>query len=180
MTRSAALIVVALLAGCGGGGERLKGDALPAKPQRALEVSSPAFRDGGELPRAFTCDGAGKEPRIVVGRLPEGTRELALVVTDPDAPGGTFVHLTRYGLAPNGSGGPLPGSGKEGHNSGGDDGWTAACPPKGDGAHHYRFTVYALAKPTGLDAGAEPGDVIAALRKAGILAGGTTTARYGR
>src|SRR3954447_19690840 len=181
MLRAAGIVaaVVGLAGGGGGGGERLPAGALPPGPA-ALRVSSPAVRDGGALPRRFTCDGAGDEPAVITGRLPAGAREVALVVTDPDAPGGAFVHLTRYGLHPRAGGGPLPRGGRAGRNSTGKDGWTPACPPKGAGAHRYRFTVYALRARTGLAAGAAPADLTAALRRAGVLARGTTTARYGR
>jgi len=181
MLRPAGIVAAVLaLAGCGGGdGEHLPAGALPPGPA-VLRVSSPAFRDGGALPRRFGCDGAGDEPAIVTGRLPARARELALVVTDPDAPGGTFVHLTRYGLHPQAAGGPLPRSGHDGRDSAGKDGWTAPCPPEGDDAHRYRFTVYALRARSGLGAGAAPAAVTAAIRKAGVLARGTTTAHYAR
>ena len=118
-----------LAAGCGDGGERLSGDDLPRAPA-ALRVSSPAFIDGSRLPRRYTCDGAGEEPRVQAGTVPAGTSELVLVVSDPDAPGGTYVHLTRYGLSPRGDG-SVDHGGHEGRNSAGEIGWTAPCPPKG-------------------------------------------------
>ena len=118
-----------LAAGCGDGGERLSGDDLPRAPA-ALRVSSPAFIDGSRLPRRYTCDGAGEEPRVQAGTVPAGTSELVLVVSDPDAPGGTYVHLTRYGLSPRGDG-SVDHGGDEGRNSAGEIGWTAPCPPKG-------------------------------------------------
>ena len=136
-----------LAAGCGDGGERLSGDDLPRAPA-ALRVSSPAFIDGSRLPRRYTCDGAGEEPRVQAGTVPAGTSELVLVVSDPDAPGGTYVHLTRYGLSPRGDG-SVDRGGHEGRNSAGEIGWTAPCPPEGDGAHRYVWSVYALRDPWG-------------------------------
>jgi Raf kinase inhibitor-like YbhB/YbcL family protein len=141
-------------------------------------VSSPAFIDDSRLPPRYTCDGAGEEPPVQAGTVPPSTRELVLIVSDPDAPGGTYVHVTRYGLSPRGDG-FVDHGGSEGFNSTGDSGWTAPCPPKGDNAHRYVWSVYALRDPTGLDAGAEPGEVTDALRQ-GVLASGTITARYGR
>jgi phosphatidylethanolamine-binding protein (PEBP) family uncharacterized protein len=169
------LAAAVIVAGCGGDGDRLSGDDLPRAPA-ALRLSSAAFTDGSQLPQRYTCDGAGDEPSVRTGAVPPSTRELVLVVSDPDAPGGTYVHLTRYGLAPGGS---LDEGGREGRNSAGDAGWTAPCPPEGDAAHRYVWSVYALRDPTGLDAGAKPDDVTAALSD-GLLAGGTITARYGR
>lgn len=164
---------VALAAGCGGDGDRLSGE-LPRAPA-ALRVSSPAFTDGSRLPERYTCDGAGEEPQVQAGTAPPSARELVLVVSDPDAPGGTYVHLTRYGLSPRG----FVEGGQEGRNSAGDTGWTAPCPPEGDNPHRYVWSVYALRDPTGLEEGAKPDEVVAALGE-GVLAAGTITARYGR
>ena len=178
--RSALWLVAAaaLVAGCGGDdGDRLAADDLPQAPA-ARRLSSPGFSDGSRLPKRYTCDGAGEEPPVQAGTVPTSTSELVLVVSDPDAPGGTYVHVTRYGISPRGDG-SVDHGGPEGRNSAGEIGWTAPCPPEGDAAHRYTWSVYALRDATGLDAGAEPGEVAAALRK-GVLAGGTITARYGR
>jgi Raf kinase inhibitor-like YbhB/YbcL family protein len=176
--RSAFCVVAAaaLAAGCGGG-DRLSRSDLPRAPA-ALHVSSPAFIDGSRLPQRYTCDGAGDEPPVQAGTVPPSTRELVLVVSDPDAPGGTYVHVTRYGLDPRRDG-SVDHGGREGRNSAGKTGWTAPCPPKGDDAHRYVWSVYALRDPTGLDAGAKPGEVGDAVHQ-GLLASGTITARYAR
>jgi phosphatidylethanolamine-binding protein (PEBP) family uncharacterized protein len=169
------ILAALAVAGCGDG-ERLSEDL----PQSAagLRVSSPAFIDGSRLPREYTCDGAGEEPLVEAGTVPPSTSELVLIVSDPDAPGGTYVHVTRYGLRPRGSG-AVDHGGREGANSAGEDGWTPPCPPEGDGAHRYVWTVYALRDESGLEAGAEPAQVAAAVRE-GVLASGGITARYGR
>jgi phosphatidylethanolamine-binding protein (PEBP) family uncharacterized protein len=171
------LATAALVAGCGGGGDRLSGGDLPSSSAR-LNVSSPAFTQGSRLPAKYTCDGAGEEPVVRAGTVPPSTRELVLVVSDPDAPGGTYVHATRYGLNPRGDG-AVDHGGVESRNSAGEDGWTPPCPPKGDDAHRYVWSVYALRAPSGLKAGAKPDEVAGALAQ-GVLAGGTLTARYGR
>jgi Raf kinase inhibitor-like YbhB/YbcL family protein len=172
-----AVVATASVVGCGGGGERLSSGELPRAPA-ALHVSSPAFIDGSRLPQRFTCDGDGDEPPVQAGTVPPSTTELVLVVSDPDAPGGTYVHVTRYGIPARGDG-SVDHGGREGRNSAGDLGWTAPCPPEGDGAHRYVWSVYALRDPSHLEAGAEPGEVAAAVRD-GPLAEGTITARYGR
>lgn len=65
----------------------------------SLTVSSPDL-PGGTFPRAFTCDGANRLPRLKWSTPPAGTRELAIEMLDPDAPGGTFTHWLVYGLPP--------------------------------------------------------------------------------
>jgi phosphatidylethanolamine-binding protein (PEBP) family uncharacterized protein len=171
------LVAAAVVAGCGGDGERLSSDDLPRAPA-ALRESSPAFIDGSRLPQRYTCDGAGDEPQVQPGTVPPSTNELMLIVSDADAPGGTYVHVTRYGLSPRGDGSVNDG-GREGRNSAGKVGWAPPCPPEGDDAHRYMWSVYALRDPSGLDVGAEPEAVAGALRD-GVLAAGKITARYGR
>ena len=153
------------------------GGDLPRAPA-ALRVSSPAFVDGARLAKRYTCDGAGEEPPVKAGTVPAGTRELVLVVSDPDAPGGTYVHVTRYRIGPRGDG-SVDHGGREGQNSAGKTGWTPPCPPKGDGPHRYVWSVYALSDPSGLDAGTKPAAVADRLTH-GVLASGTITARYAR
>jgi phosphatidylethanolamine-binding protein (PEBP) family uncharacterized protein len=177
LPRLTVLAAAVIVAGCGGDGERLSGDDLPRAPA-ALRLSSPAFIDGSRLPQRYTCDGAGEEPSVQAGTVPPSTRELVLVVTDPDAQGGTYVHVTRYGLSPRGDG-SVDHGGREGSNSAGDVGWTAPCPPEGDSAHRYVWSVYALRDPTDLAAGAKPAEVTAAVGD-NPLVRGTITARYGR
>ena len=173
-----AVAVTALAAGCGDdGGDRLAGDQLSQAPAR-LRVSSPAFIERSRLPERYTCDGAGDEPPVEAGTVPASTSELVLVVSDPDAPGGSYVHVTRYSLSPRGDG-SVDHGGSEGTNSADGIGWTPPCPPEGDEPHRYVWSVYALRDPSGLDAGARPSEVAGALDE-GVLASGTITALYGR
>jgi Raf kinase inhibitor-like YbhB/YbcL family protein len=164
------LTLALLVAGCGGGGH---GGSTPA----LLHVSSSAFINNSRLPQKYTCDGAGEEPDVQAGTVPASTSELVLVVSDPDAPGGTFTHLTRYGLMPRGAGsGSVNTGGTEGRNSAGGTGWTPPCPP--NGTHHYIWTVYALRDPSNLKPGASPSEVSAAVKDP--LAQGSITALYSR
>jgi len=57
-----------------------------------LTIESPAFRDNGNIPRQYTCDGKDVNPPLVLKNVPQGTRSLALIVDDPDAPVGIWVH----------------------------------------------------------------------------------------
>ena len=87
--------------------------------------------------------------------MPEGTAELALVVEDPDAPGGTFTHWLAYGIDPRTTSfgtGAMPAL--EGENGFGDIGYGGPCPPEGE-EHHYVFRLLALHAPSELDPGVD-------------------------
>lgn len=156
-----------LVAGCGGGGDRADAPAPSGAPQ-TITVTSSAFTDGRPIPREFTCTGGGAAPELAWRGVPAGAASVALVVTDPDAPGGTFVHWVLYGLPPRDgqlAGDRPPAGASEADNSGGDKGWTPPCPPSG--THHYHFTVYAL---SGRPSGSSTQDVLDSI-------GGMTLAR---
>jgi len=168
--------VVATLAvaaiGCGGREAAAPKTSAPA----TIQLSSPAFKDGATIPRANSCDGAGKPPALSWSGVPSAATELVLVVEDPDAPGGTFVHWTAFGIAPDAT--SIPAKAASGKNSAGKDGWTPPCPPKG-APHHYVFTLYALNRASSLKAGADASTVRSALSK-GVLATGRLTGLYKR
>jgi len=170
-------VTAVLAAGCGGDNEDRLSTSLPQSTAH-LRVSSPAFIDGARLQNKYTCDGAGEEPVVRAGTVPPTTSELVLIVSDPDAVDGAFVHVTRYGLSPRGDG-AVNEDGVEGRNSSGKVGWTPPCPPRGDRRHHYVWTVFALRDKTRLAAGADPDAVITAVSD-GALASGTITATYAR
>jgi Raf kinase inhibitor-like YbhB/YbcL family protein len=159
-------------AGCGGGHE----SATPPAPgvPASITLSSPAL--GATVPRRFTCDGAGTSPPLRWSGAPRAA-ELVLVVQDPDAPGGTFVHWTAFAIVARALGDiPAGARLRSGENSAGKTGWTPPCPPKGDKPHRYVFSLYALRRPSGLKPGASPGQVRAKLVRA--LARGRFTASY--
>jgi Raf kinase inhibitor-like YbhB/YbcL family protein len=108
-------------------------------------LRSPAFEDGQPIPRLHTCEGDDVSPALEWTAPPAGTRSLALVVEDPDAPGGTFTHWLTWGIAPDAAGlaeGQRPPL--EGRNDFGRRGWRGPCPPPGHGPHRYVFRVVAL------------------------------------
>ncbi len=161
--------------GCGGGAP-----SVPAPPPAAggLTLRAP-FANGATIPVRFTCAGGGERPRLIVSgvpRGPRGARELVLIVTDPDAPRGTFVQWTAYAIPADRH--VLPGPAREGKNSAGGTGWTPPCPPKGDKPHRYVFSVYALELPVFIRQGATPSAVIASLGDA--IASGQVTGRFAR
>ena len=164
------------LAGCGD--DKVSGPP-PAAPERIV-LSSPAFSQGETIPKAFTCSGQGQSPPLRWRGVPPEARSLALLVEDPDAPGGTFVHWTAWDIAPGTSslaaGAKPP---RQGRSSGGDTGWTPPCPPEGKGAHRYVFTLYALRARLGLESAAKPDEVRSAIGEQ-ALARGDLTGRFGR
>ena len=150
---------VPAVAACGGGD---KVSSAPAAPAARMTVSSPAFGSGATIPTRYTCKGAGDRPALRFGGVPGDTKELALLVIDPDA--GGFVHWTVYAMGPSVRGIPpsgLPAGAREGRNSAGERGWTPPCPP--GGTHRYEFELYALRDASGLAAGADPQQVVDAI-----------------
>ncbi|HEX8796475.1 MAG TPA: YbhB/YbcL family Raf kinase inhibitor-like protein [Polyangiaceae bacterium] len=119
---------------------------------KRLTLTSSDFTNGEGLPPQFTCDGPGSSPALSWSNVPPGAQSLVVVVRDPEAPSGEFVHWIVYDLPANTAGlsqgaaskGGLPAGAVEGTNGRGSKGWTPPCPPKG--AHHYHFELYALDK----------------------------------
>ena len=144
-----------------------------------ITVSSTAFADGGDIPRRYTCDGDDVSPPLALSGLPTGTRDVALLVEDPDAPGGTFVHWVAWGIDPSkaalGEGESPPGSGTNGFRR---QGYGGPCPPRG-GPHRYVFTVFALSRPLDLKPGSSADDLRRAVAEM-VLAEGRLVGRYAR
>jgi len=120
----------------------------------AMLLTSPSFPADGAIPPRFTCDGANVSPALSWKELPEGTRSLALIVTDPDAPDPaapktTWAHWILYDLPPETRGlreaipaKGLPADTLEGKNDWGKTGYGGPCPPIG--RHRYFHKLYAL------------------------------------
>lgn len=112
-----------------------------------MNLSSPAFDNGGVIPSIYTCRGAGDHPPLEIGGVPEKATSLALIVDDPDAvTRPEFVHWVVWNMTSDirEIGDNLPAEAIEGENSIGDIGYFAPCPPSG--THHYQFKLYALDK----------------------------------
>jgi hypothetical protein len=135
-----------LLTGCGGP----PAPSAPPSPSTSvvLTVTSTAFADGGPIPPRFTCAGAGDRPPLSWSGS-AGAAAYAIVVVDPDAPGGAYYHWLVVDLPAGSTSAPadIPAGARQLDNSAGRPEWTPPCPPSG--IHHYRFTVYALSAPTG-------------------------------
>lgn len=154
---------------CGGDNGGGHAEPLPA----SISVRSAAFGDGDTIPRWYTCDGAGDIPPLSWSKPPARVQALALLVDDPDSPNGAYTHWAALDLPRNTRElrGRVPAKAHETKNSAGSVGWTPPCPPKGDSAHHYRFSVYALSKPTHLTDGAGVAAVRAAIDRLAIAHG---------
>ena len=119
-----------------------------------LTLSSTAFSHGGSIPVQHTCEGADRAPPLAWSGLPHGTKSLALIVDDPDAPDPaaprmTWVHWVLYNLPPHEGGlpegvtaGALPAGAREGINDWKRTGYGGPCPPIG--RHRYFHKLYAL------------------------------------
>jgi Raf kinase inhibitor-like YbhB/YbcL family protein len=140
----------------------------------SLTVSSPAFAEGLPIPRRQSGDGEDLSPPLIWSAPPPGTRELALIVDDPDAPSPEpWVHWVLYNIAagtrelaegvhqterP-----PFPAGATQGVNSWGTVGYRGPAPPRGHGVHHYHVTVFALDAPLGLPGGLDKARLVAAM-----------------
>jgi len=111
-------------------------------------LTSPAFRNEGNVPVTFTCDGNDVPPPLSWSGQPVGTRSFALILDDPDAPGGTFTHWLLHDITPETTELSSTAAGKTLRNSFGRSGYGGPCPPRGHGAHRYFFTLYALDVPS--------------------------------
>jgi Raf kinase inhibitor-like YbhB/YbcL family protein len=122
-----------------------------------MELSSPAFGANQPIPENHTHHGAGVSPPLMIGGVPTGTQSLALIVHDPDAPNGDFIHWTIWNISASAGVLPenhIPSGALQGANDFGAMGYGAPAPPSG--THHYLFDLYALNIELALPAGARP------------------------
>ena len=145
-----------------------------------MTLRSPAFADGGTIPVEYTCAGRGLAPPLAGAASPPAARALALVMEDPDAPGGTFVHWVLVDLPPRTS--ALRGGGRAAGARAGEllrrRGYGGPCPPEGDAPHHYVFRSTRWTRRSA-SASTSPGDVRTAIGRHAI-ASGRLTGRFGR
>ena len=143
-----------------------------APPEKIeMEITSAAFQDGETIPTRHTCDGQDISPVLIWSGVPEGTQSFALIVDDPDAPGGTFTHWVIFNIPANTleleeaipTGPQLLSGALQGRNDFGRISYGGPCPPPGT-PHHYHFVLYALDLTLDLPAGASKVQVLNAMQ----------------
>jgi Raf kinase inhibitor-like YbhB/YbcL family protein len=147
---------------------------------KLLTVTSSAFKVNGEIPPKYTCNGINVSPPLEIKNIPGSAKSLALLVEDPDAPRGTWVHWVMWNIPPSLTirEGAVPGV--QGVNDFGVNLYGGPCPPSG--THHYHFKVYALDTLLNLPEGSTKNDLEYALDNHilayGELVGCYTTNRH--
>ena len=129
---------------------------------RTLAVRSVAFSHNGNIPLQYTCEGENFNPPIEIDDVPDDTETLALIMEDPDAPRGVFVHWLLWDLPPHSSIIERTNQGISGRNDFGKIGYGGPCPPSG--THRYFFTIYALDNAPELESGADKEALLDAMK----------------
>lgn len=154
-----------------------------------LQFRATAFDEGASIPETYTCDGEDVSPPLAIEGVSEEAATLAVIVDDPDAPGGTFTHWLLWNLPADVEEIPedvpatetvedLDGA-RQGTNDFGEVGYRGPCPPEGGDAHTYRFRLYALSESIRVGGGARRKETLDAVRDV-RLATAEFTATYGR
>jgi Raf kinase inhibitor-like YbhB/YbcL family protein len=152
----------------------------------SMHISSSAFSEGGTIPKKFTCEGSDLSPELSWKGAPSNVQSFALIMDDPDAPVGMWVHWVLYNLPANAKDLPegvekteqLPNGAVQGRNDFRKIGYGGPCPPAGK-PHRYLFKLYALDRKLDLKAGASKAELEAAM-KGHILGQAQLMGRYGR
>ena len=130
-----------------------------------MKIESSAFNNNEMIPANYTCDGANINPPLTISGIPAGAQSLVLIVDDPDAPAGTWVHWTVWNIDPATtaiSENSVPGGAVEGVTGFGTPGYQGPCPPPG--THHYFFKLYALDTTLSLGTSATAGNIEEAMK----------------
>lgn len=145
--------------------------------QKLLTITSAAFEPNGTIPSKYTCDGKDVNPPLHIASIPEEARSLALIVDDPDAPSGTFVHWVMWNIPLTNDIEEDSAPGQQGMNDFSKHHYNGPCPPSG--VHRYFFKVYALDDKLNIPPSSDNGDLEKAMNTH-ILAYGELVGRYSR
>ena len=148
---------------------------MPGESEKQLEVRSTAFTQGGTIPPKYTCEGENVNPPLEIGGYPPGTKSLAVIVEDPDAPHGVYDHWIVWNIPPRGRINENSRPGVTGKNSFGNTNYGGPCPPSG--SHRYYFKVYALDSELDIQAGSDKKALQNAMKKH-VLSSGELMAHY--
>jgi len=155
--------------------------SFPSKSlNKNMKIESPVFKEGEFIPKKYTCDGEDINPPLKISNVPKEAKSLVLIVDDPDAPGGRWVHWTVWNIDPKIeeiAENSVPEGGVEGVTDFGRPGWGGPCPPSG--VHRYFFKLYALDKKLDLKASATIKELEEAMKEH-IIADATLMGKYGR
>ena len=127
-----------------------------------MKLSSPEFENNGSIPAKFTCEGDNVNPGLIIEAIPKEAESMALIVDDPDAPGGTWIHWVVYDIpiVKRITEKSIPG--KQGQNDFGRKDYGGPCPPQG--THRYFFKIYALDIILNLEEGISKSNLEKAMR----------------
>jgi Raf kinase inhibitor-like YbhB/YbcL family protein len=131
-----------------------------------FKLSSPAFDNGAAIPAVYTCSGANINPPMTIENTPGNAKEFVLIMHDPDASSGDFVHWVAWNISVDNSTiseHSAPDNSKQGINDYGNNGYNGPCPTAGSGTHHYVFELYALNDTLNLDTSTKRAGVISAM-----------------
>lgn len=135
-----------------------------SKPIITMQITSSAFQPNSAIPSKYTCDGANISPQLTIKDIPAAAKSLALIMDDPDAPRGTFVHWVVWNLPPDtkelAEGATV--TAPQGTTDFGKKGYGGPCPPSG--THRYFFKFYALDTLLDLAPGASKQDLEKAMQ----------------
>jgi Raf kinase inhibitor-like YbhB/YbcL family protein len=149
------------------------GESVPPSVVTAIHVTSSAFAANADVPVKYTCQGQNVSVPLEWTNIPSTAKELALVMFDPDAPNGGFLHWVVFKIAPTVRAfpeGSVPSGVRQGRNGTGKAGYLGPCPPAGP-VHHYRFTLSALRSAIDLPDGAPAADIRSEISKSSIAEG---------
>jgi Raf kinase inhibitor-like YbhB/YbcL family protein len=136
-------------------------------PAAGLQIISPVFRDGSPIPPQYSCKGQNINPPLNIFNSPAGTQSLALIMHDPDAVSGDFLHWLVWDIPPSTESiavNSVPVGAMQGLNGSEKSGYIGPCPPPGTGTHRYIFDFYALDTTLDLPANSTMEDVIKAMK----------------
>lgn len=149
--------------------------------KNGLQLVSAVFREGAVIPPQYTCKGQNVNPPLNILHPPSGTQSFALIMHDPDAPSGDYLHWLLWDIPPsteNISVNSVPVGAMQGYNGSDKVGYMGPCPPSGSGIHRYLFELYALDKMLGLRRDTSRQDLEAAMKNH-VLDKSTLTGVFG-